>query len=151
MIFPSCNALSCRILRCFATYAAICEMHRILSKLSFRRKMRQISGSKRSQNVVEIAKTDYCGFGPRFLFILPHPSISRYRKTLLTITISRALVLFPPYQTALKLLCVTGLCSPAAFATSSLARFSSSRRTISLWASSSPRWVYVFMVTPMSE
>ena len=26
-------------------------------------KMRQISASKRSQNVVEIAKTDYCGFG----------------------------------------------------------------------------------------
>lgn len=25
--------------------------------------MRQISASKRSQNVVEIAKTDYCGFG----------------------------------------------------------------------------------------
>ena len=73
------------------------------------------------------------------------------RKTLLTITISRALVLFPPYQTALKLLCVTGLCSPAAFATSSLARFSSSRRTISFRASSSPRWAYVFMVTPILE
>ena len=73
------------------------------------------------------------------------------KSALLTITISRALVLFPPYQTALKLLCVTGLCSPAAFATSSFARFSSSRRTISFWASSSPRWVYVFMVTPMSE
>ena len=26
-------------------------------------KMRQISASNRSQNVVEIAKTDYCGFG----------------------------------------------------------------------------------------
>ena len=73
------------------------------------------------------------------------------KSALLTITISRALVLFPPYQTALKLLWVTGLCSPAAFATSSLARLSSSRRTISFWASSSPRWVYVFMVTPMSE
>ena len=38
----------------------------------------------------------------------------------LTITISRALVLFPPYQTALKLLCVNGFFSPAAFATSCL-------------------------------
>lgn len=47
----------------------------------------------------------------------------------LTITISRALVF--PYQTALKLLCVNGFFSPAAFATSSLARFSSSRRIIS--------------------
>lgn len=69
----------------------------------------------------------------------------------LIITISRALVVFPPSYTALKFLCVTGLFSPAAFATSSLARFSSSRRTISFWASSSPRWVYVFMVPPMSE
>ena len=50
-----------------------------------------------------------------------------------------------------NILCVNGFFSPAAFATSSLARFSSSRRTISFWASSSPRWVYVFMVTPMSE
>ena len=48
--------------------------------------MRQISASKRSQNVVEIAKTDYCGFGQVLPVILPHPSISRYRKTLLTIT-----------------------------------------------------------------
>ena len=95
MIFPSCNTLKCRILRCFATHAAICKMHRILSNISFQRKMRQISASKRSQNVVEIAKTDYCGFGQVLPVILPHPSISRYRKTLLTITISRALVLFP--------------------------------------------------------
>ena len=49
--------------------------------------MRQISASKRSQNVVKITKTDYCGFGQVLSVILPHPSISRYRKTLLTITI----------------------------------------------------------------
>ena len=30
--------------------------------------MRQISASKRSQNVVEIAKTDYCGFGASIIF-----------------------------------------------------------------------------------
>ena len=93
--FPFCNAAKRRILRCFAIHAAICEMHRILSKLSFRRKMRQISASKRSQNVVEIAIIDYCGFEQVLPVILPHPSISRYSKTLLTITISRALVLFP--------------------------------------------------------
>ena len=80
MNFPSCNASKCRILRCFATHAAICEMYRILSKLSFQRKMRQISASKRSQNVVEITKTDYCGFGQVSSFILPHPSISRHRE-----------------------------------------------------------------------
>ena len=40
--------------------------------------MRQISASKRSQNVVEIAKTDYCGFGQMFLVIVPHPSIYLY-------------------------------------------------------------------------
>ena len=78
--FPSCNASKCRILRCFATHAAICEMHRILSKSSLQRKMRQISASKRSQNVVEIAKTDYCGFGRVLSFILSHPSISRHRE-----------------------------------------------------------------------
>ena len=43
-------------------------------------KMRQISASKRSQNVVKIAKTDYCGFGQVFSFILSHPSISRHRE-----------------------------------------------------------------------
>ncbi len=63
MNFPSCNASKCRILRCFATHAAIYLMHRILSNFSFQRKMRQISASKRNQNVVEIAKTDYCCFG----------------------------------------------------------------------------------------
>lgn len=31
--------------------------------------MRQISASKRSQNVVEIAKTDYCGFGQYSLLL----------------------------------------------------------------------------------
>ena len=71
------------------------------------------------------------------------------KSALLTITISRAFVF--PYQTALKLLCVNGFFSPAAFATSSFALFSSSKRTISFWASSKPRCVYVFMVTPISE
>ena len=71
------------------------------------------------------------------------------KSALLAITISRALVF--PYQTALKLLCVNGFFSPAIFATSSFARFSSSRRIISFWASSKPRWVYVFMVTPILE
>ena len=56
----------------------------------------------------------------------------------LTITISRALVLPLPYETALKLLWVTGLCSPAAFAASSFALFNSTRRTISFRAYSSP-------------
>ena len=95
MIFPSCNALKCRILRHFATHPLKSVMYRILSKSGLEGKMRQISASNRSQNAGEIAKTDYCGFGPRFLYILSHPSISRCRKTLLTITISRALVLFP--------------------------------------------------------
>ena len=49
--------------------------------------MRQISASKRSQNVVKIEKTDYCSFGQLFLIILPYPSISCYRKNLLAITI----------------------------------------------------------------
>ena len=95
MIFPSCNALKCRILRHFAIHALKPVMYRILSKSGLEGKMRQISASKRSQNVVEIAKTDYCGFGQVLPVILPYPSISRYRKILLTITISRALVLFP--------------------------------------------------------
>ena len=59
------------------------------------------------------------------------------KSALLAITISRALVF--PYQTALKLLCVNGFFSPATFATSSFARFSSSRRIISSLASSRPR------------
>lgn len=80
MNFPSCNALKCRILRRFATHAVLCEMHRILLILSFRRKMRQISASKRSQNVVEIAKLTTAVLGRVFLLILPHPSISRYRE-----------------------------------------------------------------------
>jgi len=80
MNFPSVGALKCRILRCFATHAVICKMHRILLILSFQRKMRQISASKRSQNVVEIAKTDYCGFWRVSSFILSHPSISRHRE-----------------------------------------------------------------------
>ena len=42
--------------------------------------MRQISASKRSQNVVEIAKTDYCGFGQVFSFILSHPSTYHHRE-----------------------------------------------------------------------
>ena len=58
------------------------------------------------------------------------------KSALLTITISRAFVF--PYQTALKLLWVTGLCSPAAFAASSFALFNSTRRTISFRAYSSP-------------
>ena len=95
MIFPSFNALKCRILRHFAIHALKSVMYRILSKSGLEGEMRQISASKRSQNVVEIAKTDYCGFGQVLPVILPYPSISRYRKTLLTITISRALVLFP--------------------------------------------------------
>ena len=80
MNFPSCNALKCRILRCFAIHALKSVMYRILSKSGLEGKMRQISASKRSQNVVEIAKTDYCGFGRLFLFILPHPSISCHRE-----------------------------------------------------------------------
>ncbi len=43
--FPFCNALKCRNLRCFAPYAAICEMHIILSKSRLQRKMRQISAA----------------------------------------------------------------------------------------------------------
>ena len=62
MNFPSCNASKCRILRCFATHPPKSVMYRILSKSGLEGKMRQISASKRSQNVVEIAKTDYCGF-----------------------------------------------------------------------------------------
>lgn len=77
MNFPSCNASKCRILRHFATHAVLCEMHRILLILSFQRKMRQISASKRSQNVVEIAKTDYCGFGQVLPVILLQASMLR--------------------------------------------------------------------------
>ena len=65
-------------------------MYRILSKSGLEGKMRQISASNRSQNVVEIAIIDYCVFGQVLPVILSHPSISRYRKTLLTITISKA-------------------------------------------------------------
>ena len=97
MNFPSCNALKCRNLRCFAAHPLKSVMYRILPKSGLEGKMRQISASKRSQNVVEIAKTDYCGFGQVLPVILPYPSISRYRKILLTITISRALVLSLPY------------------------------------------------------
>ena len=43
-------------------------------------KMRQISASNRSQNVVKIAIIDYCNFGRLFLIILPYPSISCHRK-----------------------------------------------------------------------
>ena len=75
MNFPSCNALKCRILRRFTTHAQICTMHRILSILSFLRQIRQISASKRSQNVIGIAKTDYYDFGRVLSVILPHPSI----------------------------------------------------------------------------
>ena len=80
MNFPSVGALKCHILRCFATHAVICEMHRILSNFSFQRKMRQISASKRSQNVVEIAKTDYCVFGGYYLLfyhIRQYPAIEK--------------------------------------------------------------------------
>lgn len=80
MNFPSCNASKCRILRCFATHTAICKMHRILSKLSFRRKMRQISASKRSQNVVEIAKQTTAVLGGYFLsfyHIRQYPAIEK--------------------------------------------------------------------------
>ena len=80
MNFPSCNASNRRILRHFATCALKSAMYRILSKSSLQRKMRQISASKRSQNVVEIVKTDYCGFGRVSTFILSHPSISRQPK-----------------------------------------------------------------------
>ena len=68
MIFPSCNALKCRILRHFATHPLKSVMYRILSKSGLEGKMRQISASKRSQNVVEIAKTDYCRFGASIIF-----------------------------------------------------------------------------------
>lgn len=80
MIFPSCNALKCRILRHFAIHALKSVMYRILSKSGLEGKMRQISASKRSQNVVEIAKTDYCGFGQVFSFILSHPSTYHHRE-----------------------------------------------------------------------
>ena len=70
MNFPSCNALKCRNLRCFAAHPLKSVMYRILPKSGLEGKMRQISASKRSQNVVEIAKTDYCGFGRLFLIIL---------------------------------------------------------------------------------
>lgn len=80
MIFPSCNALKCRILRHFAIHALKSVMYRILSKSGLEGKMRQISASKRSQNVVEIAKTDYCGFGQVLFFILPHPSTYHHRE-----------------------------------------------------------------------
>ena len=72
MIFPSCNALKWRILRHFSIHALKSVMYRILPKSGLEGKMRQISASKRSQNVVEIAKTDYCGFGQVLPVILPH-------------------------------------------------------------------------------
>ena len=50
MIFPSCNALKCRILRHFAIHALKSVMYRILSKSGLEGKMRQISASKRSRN-----------------------------------------------------------------------------------------------------
>ena len=80
MNFPSCNALKCRNLRCFAAHPLKSVMYRILPKSGLEGKMRQISASKRSQNVVEIAKTDYCGFGQVLPVILPHPSISCHRE-----------------------------------------------------------------------
>ena len=50
MIFPSCNALKCRILRHFAIHSLKSVMYRILSKSGLEGKMRQISASKRSRN-----------------------------------------------------------------------------------------------------
>ena len=50
MIFPSCNALKCRILRHFAIHALKSVMYRILPKSGLEGKMRQISASKRSRN-----------------------------------------------------------------------------------------------------
>ena len=75
--FPSVFGVFYNILRHFAFPPPNPIIHTFTPEYG---KMRQISASKRSQNVVEIAKTDYCGFGQVFSFILSHPSISRHRE-----------------------------------------------------------------------